>query len=362
MMEAAARIALNDDSPDGLDHAVVDAQKVWMMGDDTQQVPGEFDLLFQRVACGDLPESPPGLVIISDAPVEPIPIYGAGYVQNGSTPLKTVPEPAHTGPTLGVATIWWRILVLLCAGTAITEAYELASGWIYEHRLPHLNFAELFQYVIPLILSVVALATLLWLRSTGKKVLAGVDGILKIEGNAYKQKTGVPTSWPYLKHLRLSQLGYLLNVRATSMLSLVSDIFFIRHRILGFALLYMLPGWRRQLVSNEIYDLGVDGPSDAPTPTAAMIKVGATAAAEPTAFWFDRPEALEQLVAAGQMNLCRNLITWLRRERAQTKENFAPALADLLTRAEADWQTFCGDPLAMVPKSARPTSAQAAVK
>ena len=83
------------------------------------------------------------------------------------------------------------------------------------------------------------------------------------------------------------------------------------------------------------------------------------AANQPTAFWYDNPHQLEELVATGQMCMCRNLIVFLRRRLAEGTLPERAACEALLARAEADWDRMRLDPLAFVPRAARPSVATA---
>ncbi len=104
--------------------------------------------------------------------------------------------------------------------------------------------------------------------------------------------------------------------------------------------------------------LNASGP-DAPQPTEAMRNVVRAASEMPTAFWFERPDDLPHLIAAGQMNMCFNVITYLRRQ-VRLSRQVTPAMEALLKEALDDWQRLCADPHVFVPTITRPSALIAA--
>ncbi len=342
--------------PDAEDPAFAEGIRLARSGDDSQKKLFEFDLLFQRVATGSLPAEPPGLVIISDVPQEGDPVYRSGYAA-GSTapdgaalPLGSLPQPPAKGPTIRRLEYWWMLLVALCAGSAIAlgiDIYAFASKGDFDWL-----GRDFLLDVFPLILSVVAFGALWWVRKQVGGVMQAIDGILQIEGRPGKKKKRQTESWPFIRKLHLAQVLYLVQVRLSSVLSLTGDIFFIRTRILSYVMVYMMSGWRKKLLTNEIYDLDrnaqLDSP-DAPVVTDAMRAIGQKAAAMPTAFWFERADDLPNLLAAGQLNMCANLLIYLRREKRTDPAGFNAGMAELLARIERDWQTLTGDPMALCP-------------
>lgn len=358
MMEAAARLVPGGETHDGVDTAVIDAETAWHLGTDTQRFPGEFDLLFQRIASGDMPAEPPGLVIVSDAVAEPNPIYGGGFEARKSpgdkAPLRTRAEPKAGFTRLWMLKVWWWVHILLAAGTVAAVSGSIYLGWTTDGQQQHW-FLRLFLHVVPLFLASVAFLALAAGRRAIRHALESVNMILQTEG-LRKHETRAPLStWELLSHLPLTQLPWLLKIRLSSMLTMLSDVYFIRHRIFGYALLYGFPGWRKQLLSVEIYSLSLDPPDDAPAVSDKMRAVGIAAETQPTAFWYNEPDQLPDLVATGQMACCRNLIVYLQRRKTKEGSAFDPRLDALLTQANADWQVFRDEPKKYVPRAARPS-------
>lgn len=360
LVEAASRLTAGGESADGTDTAIEDEESVWNTGMETQRFAGEFDLLFQRIASGDVPAEPPGLVIVSDAVQAEDPILRAGYAAGDARPLVTLPESPDRGARLSTALAAWWVLVVLCGGTVAAVTYHMIAEEVATHWQTRLTVGTLLVYVVPLLLAAGAFTALIYTRRAARGMLRTVDIVLRTEGAAPGEERGSPSTWSFLRKLRLSQLPWLVHVRMASIMAVMSDIFFVRHRILGYSLLYGYPGWRRQLLSVEIFSLLVEAPKDSPQVSDAMREVATVAANQPTAFWYDRPDELEQLVATGQMSACRNLLVFLRRRRAENPAAFGAPLAELLVRAQRDWETFRKWPLALVPDSARPAAPKTA--
>lgn len=357
LVEAASRLTAGGETETGEDAAVKDQDEVWKRGVETQRFAGEFDLLFQRIAAGDVPPDPPGMVIVSDAVRSEDPILRAGFEPGESRPLQTLRQPPGGAATLDTALKAWWVLVLLCGGTVAAVVYHMISTEIATHWRSRLTLEVVLLYVVPLLLAAGAFIALLQTRRAARSALGSVDTVLRTEGSSVGETRQAPTTWGFLRKLRLSQLGWLVHIRVASIMSVMSDIFFVRHRIVGYAMLYGFPGWRRQLLSVEIFSLLIKAPEDAPQVSDAMREVATVAANQPTAFWYDQPEQLEQLVATGQMSACRNLLVFLRRRRAEEPAAFTAPLAELLVRAQADWDRFRKRPLELVPASARPAAA-----
>jgi len=375
----------------GEDPALLLGEQLVDEGDDSQKQLFEFDLLFQRIATGTAPKEPPGLVIVSDTPLGADPVYRGGYASVDQRPLPTLPPPTDEGLTLGrvrviwIALFWLCIISVLALGTdfvhsnfgqgseanalpqlirKLTSGTGITAAWAEKSadgdRLVIEVVVDAVVHGLPFGLTCLAAFMLLWVRLQMRAAMELVDEVLATEGVHSSASQHMHSSWEFLRHLRLSQVVYLAKLRASSLFSLANDVFFIRTRVLSYMLLYMMQGWREKLITNEIYDVSNAGGPDAPQPTEAMVNVVNIAAQLPTAFWFERPDDLPHLIGAGQMSICFNLISYLRRLRRREPEKLTPQLAALLKEAEADWQRLCADPHAFVPHPARPSVMMAA--
>ncbi|MCR4340927.1 MAG: hypothetical protein NUW01_13690, partial [Gemmatimonadaceae bacterium] len=261
-------------------------------------------------------------------------------------------EPPADRATLATAYKFWWLLVILCGGTLAAVLYHVMTEyWLKGNFRP--TIAGLLLYIVPMLLAGAAFIALVRLRAAARSALGAVDTILGTEGKGPGEKRDAPKTWSLLRRLPLSQLGWLLKIRLASIMATVSDIFFVRHRILGYALLYGFPGWRRQLLSAEIFSLLIEAPEDAPQVTDAQRAVVKVASEQPTAFWYDTPDELAQLVATGQMSMCRNMIVFLQRRRAENPAAFSRELAEMLVKAQADWRLLRERPMELVPQVAR---------
>jgi predicted acylesterase/phospholipase RssA len=313
-------------------------------GDDSQRRLFEFDLLFQRMATGTAPKEPPGIVIISDAPLDADPVYRAGYEPYAKPPLPSLKPPPDAGARVGcLKTLYW----LFSAAFALS----ILGTFVVARALPN-DFRKDMLVVVSLGISVVlplfAIGALYWLYVSIRDALGEVDDVLSTEGIQGKRDHNFRRTWLYLKRLRIKHLRYLIKIRVSSLVSLASDVFSIRTRVLSYMLVYMMPGWRDKLITNEIFDVAGPGGPDVPQPTEAMKKVVEHAGTMPTAFWFEHPEDLPDLIASGQMNMCSNLISHLRRRQRLHPEEFTPEMARLLDSCEQDWRRFMTDPHIMV--------------
>lgn len=366
LMQAATRIDIvdGDSAPDP---GLAVEQRVFRSTSESQRFVGEFDLLFQQLAAGKVPKDPPGALIVSDAVAEADPILRSAYRPGQELPLRTTPQPPEQGWRLASVTWVFVLLLVLCGVTAGAVLIDLVirvrdAGYELTTLLANEGLAAiLFMNVVPGLLALAVLFALYHARSAAHAMAAAVDVILETEGRRAHETRKAPSTWSFLRHLRVRQIPWLIHTRLSSIMAVLNDLFFVRHRILGYALLYGFPGWRRQLLSVEIFSLDVDPPADAPPVTPAMQNVGRKAADQPTAFWYDEPHQLEELVATGQMCMCRNLIVFLRRRLAEGTAPDRAAFEALLARAEADWQRMSLDPLVLVPKAARPSVAIGAV-
>lgn len=315
--------------------------------------PFEFGKWFHRLAQGaeDNPahqEAEPGLFILSDTPLEADPVYRRAYQAGDTLPLRAVKPVPAGGMTLGqLRAGWWGLfaICLITVGVLIVhgvDAMREAGDWHIARDLD-----DVFAYLVPLLLAFGALGGLLWIRKAFRGAMAGLDQVLRTEGTTAALSHPERHAWPYLHRLTLRQAGDLLGLRTSSMLSLVSDIFMIRARSLSYALIYGTPRWRRRVLPNEIYALAALRWSGAKehAPTEAMAEVSRKASHMPTAFWFEHPEDLDILIAAGQMTICHGLLEHIRRMRLHDPGSITPEIAALEARAEQDWARFRTDPM-----------------
>jgi|GEM_PF-5127030 len=318
--------------------------------DDTQRYNNEFDLLFQQVAAGTVP-TPPGAVIVSDAPQSAVPVYRAGYgaTQPGK-PLQSLPHPPDTG-------IRVRRLKYYLVGFRWALGLSMAALASFAALVIPSFFAEfqgdewwsvvltIMLFLIPFSTSLLAFLALGSLRKNIRGGLGAVDDILNIEGLQQESREANDLkTWNLLKHLRVSELLYVMKLRMSSLVSLANDVFFIRTRVLSYMVAYLMPGWRDRLITNEIFDVANSANREGLKVSDAMRNAVKDAEDMPTAFWFDHPSDLSKLVVTGQMNMCLNLIGYLHRKQERGKRPLDAADQRLLEACLNDWSLFLKDP------------------
>ena len=151
-------------------------------------------------------------------------------------------------------------------------------------------------------------------------------------------------------------LVYLVKMRATSVIKMVSDIFLRRIRALQLKHLFSDRDWNYRIKTNNIYTL--EGNEDI---TPEMVEVVNVANNMPTTLWFSdeqkKKQALKKLIACGQFTLCFNLIRYIEETiQKRQKEKVWNQLDDstkadieaLLQKLKSDFDLFLKDPLRMV--------------
>ena len=147
-------------------------------------------------------------------------------------------------------------------------------------------------------------------------------------------------------------LSYLVKFRVSSVVKMVSDLFLRRIRRLQLNSLYSDNTWNYRLKTNNIYDL-----SDVSDLTPALQSVIEMANQMPTTLWFTTREKqskmLDNLIAAGQVTMCRNVIRYIERirdggyrEKVWTLLSYEDqeAISELHASAKIDWEKFLVDP------------------
>jgi len=186
--------------------------------------------------------------------------------------------------------------------------------------------------------------------------------ITKIIRKTITSMFGYKNSPELLEHLGVINktpiyvLIYLIKLRVTSVMQMVSDIFLRRIRTLQLGALFTSKDWNYRIKPNNIYTL-----SDNDTLPETMQDIVKTANNMPTTLWFSEKEkkanTLEKLIACGQFSLCKNLMDYIDGlKKAKTKERVWDQLdstsqnnIDQLRRdLEEDWKTFLVDPFWLV--------------
>jgi predicted acylesterase/phospholipase RssA len=260
----------------------------------------------------------PVLVIASDTTPRPYP------------PLDPAPRPAGRGwPTLGqLAAALVAVPAAGAAAIALHAAIAAARG--------RLGASELLL-AVPLAALLAALAAGVAIRRWAVARLAAAAPGLDPRLLRAALGLGLAEAWAALRD------------RARSLQAIASSVFAARVRRLVYARLWGDPAFAGRRLANLIYDLArPDAAADLPAglaPTEALRALADRANAIPTTLWFDHPDQLRDLAAAGQATLCFNVIQHLHRsgrlDAPATEEEAALAGA-----VRALWTTLRSDPYA----------------
>lgn len=270
---------------------------------------------------------------------------------------------AKWNPTLGtVAWVSWLLMVLcIASGVAVVSnlVVEGQQWWNKEPGAP--SFTRLvLTNVFPLLLTGSAAFLLWFLRSLFKNQLLNQVPQLRA------------ASWPLLSRVRLVSAIDMVVLRVSSLVALASNVFMKHIRAAGYRTLYNDPLYAGKLVANYIYSVHsknawafkdplnddkmlkpMPGPrllaeiGQIPTPSEVMQTVVDSAERVPTLLWFENGEQLPDLVAAGQIATCVNLMKFLVRTRnfdEQKGEFTDPEVQKTWTKLKNDWLEFRKDP------------------
>lgn len=187
---------------------------------------------------------------------------------------------------------------------------------------------------------------------------------------------------PHFGKIRVSTLLQMVRARASSVLSLTTDVYLKRIRGLIYGELYKDPRWDFGRISNMVYDLSMTNaklrnrdlkeasdpdrthppiPADwFFTPCDAIQQVAEKAYGMSTTLWFTEAEKkdriLAHLIACGQFTTCYNLHRYAcELESALPEATVSPEnkerIADIRRQLEADWSRFCQDPFFLYQES-----------
>jgi predicted acylesterase/phospholipase RssA len=140
-----------------------------------------------------------------------------------------------------------------------------------------------------------------------------------------------PLLWRHILRLTLTELVSAISTRAASLIALTSRVFMKRVRTLTYKRLFESPDTAGRAIGNLITDLMRDSEA-----TGEMQRVGLLAASMPTTLWFDDEQQLRDVINAGRMTTCRNLLDYI----ARIREPLPPETSDLKSRCEAAWEHF----------------------
>lgn len=270
---------------------------------------------------------------------------------------------AQWNPSLGkLAWISWVLMllgILSIIALGVNFCLELGKWlWGQQPNRPSLTWLALTN-LVPWVATAGTTAVLVLLRSLFKNQLLSRVPQLQT------------ASWDLLRHVKIFNAIDMIALRVSSLIALASNIFMKRIRSAGYGAAYQDPAYLGKLVANYIYSVDSQTPwtlqhpetdgkmlpglspgliaeiSRIPGPTDAVHLLVDTAARLPTLLWFQNDRELPDLVAAGQITTCVNLMKFIARTRVfdDAKNEFADAaVQQLWVRLKEDWAALRADP------------------
>lgn len=162
--------------------------------------------------------------------------------------------------------------------------------------------------------------------------------------------------WATLRHLTLSEVLDLIQLRALSLVTMSGSIVLKRVRSLVFKTIYSKSRYRNRIISNLIYELKPNRRSSRRAnwlqPSPALSTVADQATATPTALWFEPGQEAKQLntlLACGQFTTCFNLLDYILRQYGDDLSQYPPDVLATYTEARQLWDALQTDPYKFIP-------------
>lgn len=163
--------------------------------------------------------------------------------------------------------------------------------------------------------------------------------------------------WKKVKRVRLNNLGKLAETRLNSMLRLSQAIFMKPIRQMRYSAVYENERWTNRRITNNVNELSSRGSyrwkknyPDYLKPSDVMKANSDMASSFATTLWFTKDDkekgVPEALFAAGQYNICMNLLEYienLRKNSQNTNENHQRIMT-LEQQLRSDWLQFLQNP------------------
>lgn len=145
-----------------------------------------------------------------------------------------------------------------------------------------------------------------------------------------------PLLWRQVLRLTLTELVSSVETRAASLIALTGRVFMKRVRTLTYRRLFEQRSTSGRAIGNLVTDLMKDGDA-----SDEMQRIGLLAASMPTTLWFDDEQQLREVIAAGRMTTCRNLLRHIER----MTELLPPETEQLRQHCLNGWGAFHRDPM-----------------
>jgi predicted acylesterase/phospholipase RssA len=301
------------------------------------------------------------LILMSDADRQSDPLY--------EMPEPISPKGLGNASLLWKITAWWNpslgmldcLLVLLLIACALSVVAVGVDFWLQLAGSERISWlAVLFKNIVPLLTTAGTALLIAVLRSLFRNKLLSKVPQLQSEG------------WKHLRKVRLLSAAQMIILRVSSLVALTSSVFMKHIRAAGYRNIYEDPDYADKLAANYIYTIRstapwafVDPVNDSkmlgtstsliseletiPEPSRCVFSVAEAAARVPTLLWFQNDQQLQDLVAAGQIATCLNLLKFIARTREFDEGigQFASAdVARLWIQMKEHWEQFQRNPYA----------------
>lgn len=170
-------------------------------------------------------------------------------------------------------------------------------------------------------------------------------------------------AWAYLKKIALNRLLEMMAARASSMITMVSDVNMKQVRRLIYQLVFGNQEFRFSRVSNLIDSLtkeSVIKRFDNKTyqnlckPSNELLEVAKSACEMGTTLWFEDNDGdngkhkLKNLIASGEFTICFRLLENILTRYGTDSETYPPTIKTLYNQLLKDWNTFNTNPWMLV--------------
>lgn len=228
---------------------------------------------------------------------------------------------------------WWCLLILSVL-TALVAVWFLIQPWN--------SWRDAALHWLPLLMPLLTVVALVWIR---RKIVGALGRVPMVTGSV----------WRFVKKLRVNQFIDMMELRISSLFALASAVFMRRIRRLIYQSVYSDELLKPKIMPVLIYNLLQATPKSVPLdwlyPTDAMREVATRAQDMRTTLWFDGPEQLRNLIAAGQITSCRKVALQILSLSHNDPNQIPPPLLPLFEHTRALFEQLRADPYAFVPET-----------
>ena len=242
----------------------------------------------------------------------------------------TPPEPRRGWFTLRMAAWSGRLLFVLAAASVVALAVhawreQSGNGWQWQ---------DILVYVVPGLLCVAAIAALILARRTALAARTQLH-----------QQVQIANVWQYLRDLTLTELMGLVELRASSLISLTSNVFMKRVRGLVQTSVFRDTRYEKKRAMILLYGLDEPHPKlygEVPwlRPSQHLVDAVRRVDTMSTTLWFDTPEQLPKLEHVGAATATFSLLRLIVERHGPDGGPAGSPVRDLFDRLRGKWDGF----------------------